>query len=87
MVRNKLFICKEWNVQPSEIDRMPFYTYEQILEEINIVQKEQEKKQKEQEKQYGSLGNINPNRMMNSMRNNMPGMTMPKMPTISMPKI
>ena len=34
LVRNKLFICKEWHVQPSEIDKMPYYEYEQILEEI-----------------------------------------------------
>ena len=57
MVRNKLFICKEWHVQPSEIDRLAFYEYELICEEINIVQKEQEKQQKEQEKQYAGYEN------------------------------
>lgn len=88
LVRNKLFICKEWHIQPSEIDRLPYYDYELICEEINIVQKEQEKKQQEQEKQYsGMQSSMNPNRMMNSMRNNMPGMKMPSLPTISMPKI
>lgn len=88
MVRNKLFICREWHVQPSEIDKMPYYEYEQILEEINIVQKEQEKEKKEQEKQYGGLNNMNPKSMMNSMRNSMPSFNTNsfKMPTLSMPK-
>lgn len=83
MVRNKLIICREYHIQPSEIDRMAFYEYEQILEEINIIQKNEEKRQKEQEKQYSST-NYNPSSMMNSMRNSMPKMTMPNM---SMPKI
>jgi len=41
LVRNKLLICKEYNIQPSELDRMAFYEYEQILEEINIIQKDE----------------------------------------------
>lgn len=88
LVRNKLFICREWHVQPSEIDKMPYYEYEQILEEINIVQKEQEKEKKEQEKQYGGMNNMNPKTMMNSMRNSMPSFNTNsfKMPTLSMPK-
>ena len=87
MVKNKLFICKEWNIQPSEIDRLPFYDYEFVCEQINIVQKEQEKQQKEQEKQYvGMQKSMNPTSMMNAMKNNMPGMSMPKMPTMNMPK-
>ncbi len=87
LVRNKLYICKEWHIQPSEIDKLPFYEYEQILEEIHIVQKEQEKQQKEQEKQYAGM-NMNPKSMMNSMRNSMPSFNTNsfKMPTVSMPK-
>lgn len=87
LVRNKLFICKEWHIQPSEIDRMAFYEYELIGQEINIVQKEQEKQNKEQEKQYaGMQKSMNPASMMNSMKNNMPGMKMPAMPKMTMPK-
>lgn len=88
MVRNKLYICKEWHIQPSEINVMPFYEYEQILQEINIVQKEQEKRQQQQEKQQNSMmKGFNPSTMMNSFRNttnNLPGM---KMPTIHIPKL
>lgn len=85
MVRNKLRISKEWNIQPSEIDRLAFYEYEQILEEINIIQKEEEKRQKEENKQYN---NMNPKSMMSSMRNSMPSFNTNsfKMPTVSMPK-
>ena len=87
LVRNKLFICKEWHIQPSEIDRMCYFEYEMICEQIHIVQKEEEKRQKEQDKQYsGMQKSMNPANMMNSMKNNMPGMKMPSMPTISLPK-
>ena len=33
LVQNKLFICKEWHIQPSEIDRM-FYYDDQYLDQI-----------------------------------------------------
>jgi hypothetical protein len=83
LVKNKLFICKEYHIQPSEIDRMVYFEYEWILEEINKEAKEAEKRRKEDEKQYGSVGKM-PN--YNSMMNNV-GRSMPKMPSFSMPKI
>lgn len=88
LVQNKLFICKEWHIQPSEIDRMFYYEFELIKQEINIVQKEHEKQQKEQEKQYaGMQKSMSPSSMMNAMKNNMPGMKMPSLPKISVPKM
>lgn len=87
MVKNKLFICKEWNIQPSEIDRLPYYDYEFICEQINIIQKEQEKQQKEQEKEYASMQkNMNPSSMMSSLKNNLPNMANMKMPSMNFPK-
>lgn len=87
LAQNKILICKEWNIQPSEIDRMPFYEYEMMREQISTIQKEQEKRQKEEEKKYsGMKQNMNPTSMMNSMRN-MPGMKMPSLPRVSMPRI
>lgn len=88
MVRNKLFIAKEWHIQPSEIDRMFFYEFELVKQEINVAIREQEKQNKEQEKQYSDIHrSMNPSSMMNSMRSmNMPGMKMPAMPTMSMPR-
>lgn len=79
LVRNKLNICKNYNIQPSEIDRMPFYEYEFVLEDINADIKEQEKRQKEDEKKYGNISAPNYNQMMGNMSRNMPKINMPKL--------
>ena len=34
LVINKLYICKEYHIQPSEIDRMVYFEYEYMEEEI-----------------------------------------------------
>ena len=51
LVRNKLFICKNYNIQPSEIDRMWYFEYETLVKEINEYQKKEEEEQKKQEKE------------------------------------
>ena len=81
LVRNKLNICKEYHVQPSEIDRMPFYEYEYMLEEIRKDMKEQEKQQKEQEKQQEAYKSSLPNynKMMSGMSGSLPKFSMPKL--------
>lgn len=80
LVRNKLNICKEYHIQPSEIDRMQFFDYEYMLEEINKDIKEQEKRNKEQEKQQQStIGSIpNYSKIMSGMQSSMPKFSMPK---------
>ena len=83
LVKNKLYICKEYHIQPSEIDHLVYFEYEYILEDINKEQKEQEKKNKDDEKKYAGLGRT-PN--YNSMMNNV-GRSMPKLPSFSMPKL
>lgn len=83
LVKNKLFICKEYHIQPSEIDRMVYFEYEYILEDIKKEQKEAEKRNKEDEKKYGNMGKMpNYNQMMSSV-----GRSMPSLPSFSMPKI
>ena len=79
LVRNKLNIAKEYHIQPSEIDRMPFYEYEYMLEDINADIKEQEKRQKEEEKKYGNISTPNYNQMMSNMSKSMPKMSIPKL--------
>lgn len=80
LVRNKTVIARDYHIQPSEIDRMVFFEYEYILEDINEERKEQEKRNKEDEKKYGNLGKTpNYNSIMRGMSNNMP--QMPKIPT------
>lgn len=80
LVRNKSSICKEYHIQPSEIDRMQFFEYEFLIEDINKDTKEAEKRQKEEEKQQqaqmGSMPNYN--QMMSNAKASIPKMTMPK---------
>ena len=76
-VRNSLFICREYHIQPSEILRMPYWIYEEYLANIKDIQKKEEKEQKDQDKRYNS--------MMPKMPS-MPKMAAPAMPKISIPK-
>ena len=87
MVKNKLLLCKEYHLQPSEIDRFAYYEYEWILEEINVLQKQQEEENKAQQEQYDNMKqSMNFNSIQNSMRNSMPKMGDMKMPKVSIPK-
>ena len=55
LVRNKLYICKEYHIQPSEIDRMMYFDYETMLEEIKQIQTNQEKENEKQQEQYDNV--------------------------------
>ena len=76
-VRNSLFICREYHIQPSEILRMPYWIYEEYLANIKDIQKKEEKEQKDQDKRYNSIMPKMPS---------MPKMSAPSMPKISIPK-
>lgn len=76
-VRNSLFICREYHIQPSEILRMPYWIYEEYLANIKDIQKKEEKEQKDQDKRYNSMIPKMPS---------MPKMSAPSMPKISIPK-
>ena len=82
LVVNKLYICRDYHIQPSEIDKMAYFEYEYIWEEIKKEQKEQEKRQKEEEKKYGTPKMPNYNQLMSSV-----GKSMPSLPNFSIPKI
>ena len=84
LVKNKLFISKEWHIQPSEIDKLVYYEYEEFLEEINEYNKEQEKQQKEERKQYDNMNKSMPNMnnmgsMMKNYQNSLPKVSLPKL--------
>ncbi len=82
LVKNKLYIAKEWHIQPSEVDQFVYYEYEQMLDEINEQNKEAEKQQQEEQKRYESMQKGLPN--MNNLSHNIgKQMTLPKM---SIPK-
>ena len=81
LVQNKVFICKEYHIQPSEIDRMVFFEYEYLLEYIRNEQKEQKKQREEEEKKYGNMNIPNYSSMMNGVSKNIPSL-----PKVSIPK-
>lgn len=84
MMKNFLYICKDYHIQPSEINQMPYYQYEIYLEEIKAIQKQQEKENERQEKEQAHMmKGMNPNSMMSSINRNVPNMSMPK---INVPK-
>lgn len=85
LVKNRLYIAKDFNIQPSEIARMPFYEYEFLLEDIKEFAEEEKKKNKEQEDKYG---NMNPNSMLKSAQRSIPSIKPPGgSSSFKMPKV
>ena len=87
LVKNKLHICKEWHIQPSEIDRLQYFEYEQMVDEIKAYNKEQEKQQKAQNKEYEQMRKNmstsnqtipNLNKMQNQALQNLPKVSIPR---------
>ena len=92
LVQNKVSLVKNFHIQPSEIDRMPYWEYEYFMKYANQMIEEENKQQEEQNEEYdmNSLKR-NANSMMKGANSQMPKMpsmsSMPKMPSFSMPKI
>ena len=85
LVKNRLYIAKDFNIQPSEIARMPFYEYEFLLEDIKEFAEEEKKKNKEQEDKYG---NMNPSAMLRSAQRSIPSIKPPGgSSSFKMPKV
>lgn len=83
LVKNKLIIARDYHIQPSEIDKLVFFEYEYILEDITKEQKEAEKKNKEEQKQYSGSGKVpNYNQISSSLSR-----SMPSLPKITIPKL
>lgn len=81
MVKSKVGLAKEYHIAPSEVDRMIFFEYEYLLEEINVLQKQQEEQNISQQKEYESMKHSMSHPKMPDMK--MPSFTMPQ---ITMPK-
>ena len=85
LLKNRLYIAKDFNIQPSEIARMPFYEYEFLLEDIKEFAEEEKKKNKEQEDKYG---NMNPSSMLKSAQRSIPSIKPPGgSSSFKMPKV
>lgn len=80
LIELKATLSKNFHIQPSEIDRMPYWEYEFYLEALNKqVQEENEKQQAEMDK-YGIKEHLdaarpsNMKKMMSSAQPKMPAM-------------
>lgn len=76
-VKTRLYLCRDYHLQPSEIDRMPYFEYEYLLDDVKEIQDKEKKEQEEQDKKYG---NMDPGRYMRSMQQNIKPPSMPSMP-------
>lgn len=84
LVQNKVSLVRNFHIQPSEIDRMPYWEYEYFLKFANEQIKEENKQQEEQSEGY-DMDSMK--RSANSMMKQPKMPSMPKMPSFSMPKI
>lgn len=79
LVRNELFIARDYHIQPSEIRRKPYYEYEMMLDEMMEIHKEQEKEEEKRQKEQDSMSaKYNPSSMMRNIQSSMPKIQMPK---------
>ena len=76
LVQNKFILCREYHIQPSEIDRMLMFEYEYLIEDIKAYVKKQEEQQKEDEKnnKIPSMNN-----MMSQYKSSMSKISIPKL--------
>ena len=84
LVRSKVIICKNFNIQPSELMRMPYWEFEMTVKECEEIAEEEKKQQEEQEGKYRppSMNSYQrqQNQMMRGYQSRMPSMpAMPRM--------
>lgn len=81
LIKNKVSLSKNFNITPSEIDRMYYWEYEYLLDEVNNnIKAENERSEKENQK----YGNFNTSSLMRNAKSQMPktsGISIPKMPS------
>ena len=77
LVQNKFVICREYHIQPSEIDRMLMFEYEYLLEDIKKYNKQQEEQRKKDEESH-QFRQPNMNQMMSQAQSSMPKISIPK---------
>jgi hypothetical protein len=78
LVQNKFILCREYHIQPSEIDRMLMFEYEYLLEDITDYVKEQEKQRKKDEKE-NKMNLPNYNSMMSQAQASVPKVSVPRL--------
>ena len=77
MVRNKAALAKNFHIQPSEFEVMPYWEYELFIENLNEMIKEDNERNKSEEEGYNKYKNFKPDSYKPPK---MPGYSAPKMP-------
>lgn len=76
ILKNKLLLQKNFNLQESSMDMWPYWMFEENIKLVNeLIEEENKEQEKQQEKQQDSTPNFDSNQMMrnmNSMTNNIP---------------
>ena len=81
-----MILCKNFNIQPSELERMPFWEYELSIKECEKMVEEEKKRQEEDNDKYGQYRDkFNPRSYQNQAQRMMNNQKLPSMP--SMPKM
>ena len=82
----KAQLSKAFSIQPSEIDKMPFWEFELYVQELEKLVKEENKQNEDQMNKSGAKDMMkmmkggNMSKMSNNMIPKTPNMSMPKMP-------
>ena len=77
MVANKVALAKNFHIQPSEFELMPYWEYELFIKKLNEMIKEESKKNEEEESKYKQQYNPNSYKAPK-----MPSYNPPKMPSL-----
>jgi hypothetical protein len=68
-------MLKYTHCQPSELEQMPFYEIEIILDSLKaLADKEEEERKKKDKKEHAQVPNLNAGTMMKQMQQAMPQM-------------
>lgn len=68
-------MLKYTHCQPSELERMPFYEIETLLDSLKeLADKEEEERKKREKKENAQVPSLNMNSMVRQMQNSAPQM-------------
>ena len=81
-VKNDLYICRDYHIQPSELKRLPYFQYEIMVDCIQEINKKAEEDEKKREKNNGLPEGYSMPKMPS-----FPSMSSSSMPTVSIPHL
>jgi len=70
ILKNKILLQKNFNLQEYSIDLWPYWTFEENIKIANeIIEEEENSRKSEEESQNKQMGNMDPNSIMRNMSN------------------